>query len=159
MSKVYLVTGEPNNLIVGEEKKVLVTDEQQISILEVARQGVPGIVEILESPKTITIEAPSDVENLFLFYTDKSIQITKVFSVISTPSSGQVTWSLWFDTDRSAAGTELKIGGFTTNSVSGQIETNLDNDVIPADNSIWITTSNITGVVDQFSITIIFEKV
>lgn len=161
LNKVNTVlTREPNvyRLTVNQSVLRLQSEFKETRTLTLIRQGIPGIIEIVESPKTLTFESPGGSENIFMFYTDIGLKATKIFSVISTLAPASVTWSLHYGADRSAAGTEIITGGHTTNSTSGELLTTLDQTDIPAGSSIWLTTSGITGIPTQFSLALIFEK-
>ena len=65
-----------------------------------------------------------------------------------------VTWTIRYDTDRSAAGTEVITGGTVTTSESGVNITSFNNPNIPADSWVWIETTAQSGTVAELSIAI-----
>lgn len=120
---------------------------------------VDGVIETADSPKTLTVENPSNVENIFMFFTDVGIRVKKLYSVIVSGPGADITWSVRFGADRSTVGTELITGGVTTSSQTGGVTTTFDVTDIPANSAIWLTTSSVTGAIDQLSVTMIFEEI
>lgn len=105
--------------------------------------------------KTITIENPNDTEDLTFFFNRDTFYIEQVDIVLIGSSSPSITWTLRFDSDRSATGTEIITGGTTTtNTTSGETVTSFNNRTIPSDNYLWLETTATSGVVTQFSITV-----
>lgn len=102
---------------------------------------------------TITIEDPTNAEDITLMFTDRAITIVSETCVVvgSTPS---VTVTLRHGTDRSAAGTELNTGGNAiTSTTSGDQDTTLDDATIVADSWLWIETTAQSGTVDTLTCT------
>lgn len=120
---------------------------------------IDGAIDPADSPKTLTIENPSNVENIFMFFTDVPIRVNKLFSVIVGGPGSNITWTIRFAPDRSAVGTELITGGTTTSSTVGVTETVMDVTDIPANSAIWLTTTATTGTIDQLSVSMIFEQI
>ena len=109
--------------------------------------------------KSVTVESPSASENIALFYTPVELTVLGLSSVLRglAPS---IDWTIRYDTDRSAVGTELVVGGSTTTSITvGDDVTAFDNPVIPADSFVWLRTTGLTGSVDSLHITIRYTEV
>jgi hypothetical protein len=114
--------------------------------------GVTGVA----APKALSILNPSNAEDIVLFFTTSSLTITQIRSTVmgSTPS---VTFSIRYDTDISAAGTEVVTSGITcTNTTTGLSTTSFNNATVPANNFVWLTTSATSGTVSQLSVSLIF---
>jgi hypothetical protein len=113
--------------------------------------------ERIRKPSSFNLEAPSGSEDGPTDYTAFAITISKIKAVLVGTSSPSVTWTLRYAADRSAAGTEVVIGGTTTTSVSGVDVTVLDNPTIPADNFFWIETTAQSGTVEAMTITAVYK--
>ena len=108
--------------------------------------------------KSITVESPTTVENISMFYTPVQITVTEVESVLQglTPS---INWGVRFSSTRTDPGTELTIGGFVTTSITiGDTEDTFDNPVIPADSFVWIVTTAASGSLESFHATIRYTE-
>ena len=113
------------------------------------------LVPIVE--RSITVEEPSDSEDITIFFTNRAITITEMRAVLangaSTPS---VTWTIKHSTDRSAAGNAVVTAGTVTTSITtGSDVTSFDDPTIPADSFIWLETSAQSGTVPSLSVTLI----
>ena len=74
----------------------------------------------------------------------------------TTPS---VTWTIRFNSDVSATGTEVVTSGTTTTSIStGSIVTSFNNASIPANSWVWIETTAQSGTVPQMNVTLQFTE-
>lgn len=107
-----------------------------------------GLTEALPSRSfSITIEDPTNAEDISLWKTTNAITISEETCVVigTTPS---VTQTLRFGTDRSVTGTELNTGGNTiTSTTTGDVDSTFDDATIPADNFIWVETTAQSGTV------------
>lgn len=111
--------------------------------------------------KGVTIERPNASEDISFFFTDDAITVVQLV-VVLVPAGGptpNLTWTLRFDTDRSAAGTEIIVGGTTTSSqTTGDVITTFSNANIPANSFVWFETTAKTGNIDNFNITIRYNE-
>jgi hypothetical protein len=108
------------------------------------------------SPRGLTIDNPTSSENVVLFFTTESLTFSQIRSVVkgTTPS---VTFSVRYGTDTSAGGTEVVTSGITvTNTTTGLATTSFNNDTVPTNNYVWMTTSALSGTVNSLNITLIF---
>lgn len=107
------------------------------------------------SPKAgINIESPTATEDAGFFYAKDALLVSQITAVVhgSTPS---LDWTIRYDADRSAAGTELKVGGWTTtNTTTGHTITSFDNALVPAGSWLWLETTGKSGTVTKFEATI-----
>lgn len=104
--------------------------------------------------KAISILNPTASENATLFYTTKAITVTKLVSVLQGSSTPSVTWTIRFDSDRSATGTEVVTGGTTTtNTSTGTTTTSFNDATIPANSFVWMKTTAQSGTVSELSVT------
>lgn len=115
---------------------------------------------IRKLPKSITIEFPSDNENVSFFYTPINETVNSIMPTISGAESGsEITWSIRFGSDRTdfAGATEVVTGGtLTTLGNTGTAITSFNSPDIPADSHIWIETTTTSGTVAEMSLTVLF---
>jgi hypothetical protein len=110
------------------------------------------------APKTLTIVNPSgsNLPEVTLFYLKNAVTISRIDAVLrgTTPS---VSYSLRYGPDRSAAGTEVVSGGLTcSNTNTGTTTTTFNNPTVPLGNYVWVKVTAISGLVDEFSVTLSF---
>jgi len=101
----------------------------------------------------ITIENPTDSEDISIFQTPFDITIQREVCVTSgsTPS---VTITLRFASSRSAVGTELNTGGNTiTSTTTGNSDISFNNASISQESFTWIETTALSGTVSEISCT------
>lgn len=106
--------------------------------------------------KHMTVEQPSNTEDITMFRTNVAITVTKVSGVVrgSTPS---IDFNIYHGSDRSGAGTALFASDQTLNNTAtpDEYETFADA-TIPADSVIWFETSAKSGTVDEAHVTLDF---
>jgi hypothetical protein len=107
------------------------------------------------STKSVNVASPTGSENITLFFTEGQITIVEIYDVIRGLGAS-VDWNISFGTDRSVATFDLFNTDRTTVSIIGSSTTIFDNPVIPANNWVWLTTSSISGTIEDFNITIRF---
>lgn len=108
------------------------------------------------SPRGFSVENPTSTESIPLFKTDSEIVISKLFAVLVGSSTPSVTWTIRYDTDVSATGTEVVTSGTTTTSTTtGDTVSSFDNDTIAAGNWVWLETTAQSGTVNWLNVTII----
>lgn len=122
-----------------------------------AKSGGGSTLET-EFSKSITIESPSDSEDLSMFFTNKAITVTEIRAVIRGSSTPSVTWTIRHNaTDRSATGNEVVTGGTsTTSTTSGSDVTSFNDADIPADSFVWLETTAQSGTVDELNVTVMY---
>jgi hypothetical protein len=104
----------------------------------------------------LTVESPSDSEDISIFKAPADISITEMTAVVrgSTPS---VTWTVRHSTDRSAAGNEVVTSGTTTTSAStGSVVTSFNDATIPDGSFVWFETTATSGTIEEIHLTIEF---
>jgi hypothetical protein len=76
--------------------------------------------------------------------------IKSITSVLIGSSIPSVTFTLRYDSDRNAVGTEVITSGTTvTNTTTGTTITTFNNPIIPADKFIWLETTAKSGTVNE----------
>ena len=105
--------------------------------------------------KAISIEDPSDSEDITLFFTDDAITVSQMNAVLLGSSTPSVTWTIRHGTDRSATGAEVVTSGTTTTSTStGSEVTSFNDATIVAGSWVWVETTAQSGTVDEINISI-----
>jgi hypothetical protein len=131
-------------------------------VANTAKTSFPGFSTLLsdygftEAPhsKSLTIESPTNAEDITLFYTDDAITITQI-NTVSRGISPSLTYTIRHASDRATTGTEVVTGGSTTTSASAGDEVTSFNDAtIPAGSWIWLETTVQSGTVNETNITI-----
>jgi len=128
-----------------------------VEVADLASGAVSGSGSTLETEfsKSITVESPSNAEDISMFETGKAITITEIRAVLRGSSTPSVTWTIRHGTDRSAAGTEAVTGGTTTTSTTtGDTVTTFNDATIIADSFVWLETTAQSGTVDEMNITV-----
>lgn len=109
--------------------------------------------------KAITVEDPTNAEDISMFFTEDAITITKMAAVLIGSATPSVTWTVRHSTDRSAAGNEVVTGGTTTTSTTvGSIVTAFNDATIPAASFVWLETTAKSGTVDELHLTVQYTK-
>ncbi len=86
----------------------------------------------------------------------RELTLSKIVGLIDGSASQSVTFSLFYGTDITAAGT-LILTETTTNNTGGEEFTSFTNGVIPADNVMWAVLTTVSGTVISFMVTAVFE--
>lgn len=114
-----------------------------------------GALIAVAREKSVTIETPTATEKIIMFFTTAALTVSQIRSVIIGGTN--VTFSIRYGTDVSAAGTEVVTSGIqVTNTTTGLSTTSFNSASIPADRFVWITTSAVTGSVTQLAVTVVF---
>jgi len=114
-------------------------------------------IDNFEYGKSITVEDPTNSEDIGLFFINKAVTITEIRAVLVGSSTPSVTWTIRHGTDRSATGAEVVTGGtVTTNTTTGDDLTTFNDATIVADSFIWLETTAQSGTVTKIHITIFY---
>ena len=114
---------------------------------------------------SITVENPSDSDDILIFFTNAAITITEMRS--TTVGGTSVLWSLYhYATDRAnavASGNEVCTAGTTTstadtNGIDQPTDDAFNDATIPADSWVVLSIETVTGVVTEFGLTIFYTK-
>lgn len=127
-----------------------------------AKLGATSSNKALPRGKHITIENPTNSEDITLFYTDEALTITKIVAVLTGSSSPSLTWSIHFNADRSNIGTEIITGGTVIDennggASTGQITTSFNSASISANSWVWFKTTAQSGTVNKIHLTIYYD--
>lgn len=109
----------------------------------------------LVTSKSFTRKEPTDSDDISLFFVNENTTLDEIRCVLIGSSTPSVTWTIRWNSDRSATGTEAVTGGTTTTSTStGSDITSFDETEIPADSFVWFETTAQSGTVDELHLTI-----
>lgn len=123
----------------------------------VGATGATGVVGAtgVTGPKSFNMYAPTSSENITMFYTPSALTVSRISSVIRGGTS--VGFTIRYDGNRAATGTEIVTNGILCNSTTtGVSTTSFNNSTITASSYVWLTTSNVSGNVEELSVTLNF---
>lgn len=109
--------------------------------------------------KSLTVEQPNDSEDISWFKTPISRTIDTLTPTINGATASGITWTVRYDSDRYATGTEVVTGGTNTHSGTGGNNatdiSSFDDPNIPANSFVWVETTTSSGIMDEFSLTLV----
>ena len=108
---------------------------------------------------SITVENPSDGDDILIAFTNLAITITEIRCVLVGGTS--VLWTLYHHTARAAAvasGAEVITAGTTTltSTTAGDDITAFNDATVPADNYLVLSAETVTGAVTSLGLTIFY---
>ena len=131
--------------ITGTLAYVLGVDSSGTIIEETASSLKPTLT------KSITVENPTDSEDIVVWYTPIAITITEIVGVQVGGTS--VTIDPDHDTSRSAAGSDIfSLPQSVSSITSGNVFTSFSDATIPADSYIRLKTTAVSGTVTQLTV-------
>ncbi len=121
--------------------------------LKDSRYGLHGI----EDPLRLTYLNPTSSDDFTIGYIEAAFTISKMRAVLANGSSTpSVTYKVFHDPDRGAAGNAVVTAGNTVTSVTtGDEETSFNDATIPAGSWVWLETTAKSGTVPAFHLTIL----
>lgn len=114
---------------------------------------LPIIGSVL-GPAAIGIENPGASERTVWFRNYVATEIDAIHAVLKGSSTPSVTFTIRYDADRSATGTELLTSGRTVTNTTIGVNYPPDVTTIPAGVWVWVETSAQSGTVEELSITL-----
>ncbi len=139
----------PGVQILGKGPVAIITEGQIIT--------VSGIGD--HAARTLIAERLVNGEDLSFFYTDSGRTVQQLIPTIAGATASGTTWTVRHDSNRQAIGTEIITGGINTHSGVGgnssSVLTTFDNPVIPGSSFVWLETTSASGIIDEFSLTLI----
>lgn len=115
--------------------------------------GDVGSKTLSMAPAVVSGEKPS-------FYTENGLNVSRLVGSIRGSGGPSATWSIRFSPTRNGVGTEVIIGGSTTDDeANGSSDILFSNSMIPANSFVWLEVLAIAGVVDELTVTIVPELV
>lgn len=107
-------------------------------------------------PLSIAIEYPTNAEKVPFLYTRESFTIKEIRSVVMGTATPNVTFSVRYDANIQATGTEVVTNGIICTNVNfGLATTSFNNATVPANNWVYVTTSAQSGTVWTLAVTLI----
>lgn len=100
-----------------------------------------------DKPTGIEIENPTASERILWFRTYVVTTVNEINAVLNGSLSPSVTFTVRFDADRSAVGTELLTGGRVLTNTTNGVSYVPDVTEIPADVWVWLQTTAQSGTV------------
>lgn len=115
--------------------------------------GDVGSKTLSMAPPTVGGVQPS-------FYTENGMNVSRLVAAIRGSGGPSVSWTVRFGPTRNGLGTEVIVGGSTTDDEeNGSSDILFTNSMIPANSFVWLEVTVVGGVVDELAITIIPELV
>ena len=105
-----------------------------------------------DKPTAIEVENPSGTERITWFRVYIATTVNEINAVLNGSASPSVTFSVRFDTDRSAVGTELLTSGRVLTNTTTGVSYVPDVSLIPAGNWVWLQTTAQSGTVLEITI-------
>lgn len=127
------------------------------TLIEILDRGLPGPqgpARVLA--KGLNIILPTGDEDITLLKAHEDITVTGIDAFLKGVDP-EITFHVWFGPTPgdTGTGTELTDGGFTvTGDLTPLSVTDFDNDVIPEGDWVWLTTTAMTGAVNEFHMTL-----
>lgn len=109
-------------------------------------RGEPGL------PRAITVPYPRPGDAFTIFHSQEPVNLAHVRGLVRGDSPS-VTVELRYGADRSAAGTLAIAPTSLTNTTTGQ-EVAIQNMPIPAGRFVWLLVTDVTGTVEEVSMTL-----
>ena len=106
-----------------------------------------GSLRTRDKPTAIEVETPSGVERILWFRTYVATTVNEISAVLDGSASPSVTFTVRYDSDRSAVGTELLTGGRVLTNTTTGVDYVPDVAVIPANVWVWLQTTAQSGTV------------
>ncbi len=105
-----------------------------------------------DKPTAIEVENPSGSERITWFRIYVETTVNEITAVLNGSSSPSVTFTIRFDADRSAVGTELLTGGRVLTNTTTGVSYVPDVTSIPAGQWVWLETSAQSGTVLEMNV-------
>lgn len=114
----------------------------------------PGAGDV--GSKLLHLKSPTVGGQEESFYVENGFTVSRIIASIRGSGGPSVTWTIRFAATRDAVGTEVIVGGTTTNDLSsGSSIILFDNAAIPADSFVWLEITAKAGTVDELDVTMI----
>jgi hypothetical protein len=107
------------------------------------------------APKAICIPSPEANDSYTLFFTDTSITLTQIMTLVQGTSTPSVTATFYYGSNRSS-GTVIQSGIVTTSTTTGNSQTSFSSGTISANSFVWVTLTAVSGTVAEYSATLEF---
>lgn len=90
------------------------------------------------------------------FFTENGFDVSRMVGAIRGNGSPSATWTIWFAATRDAVGTEVIVGGTTTDDeANGSSDILFSNSQIPANSFVWMEVVAKQGTVEELTVTIL----
>ena len=115
--------------------------------------GDVGSKTLSMAPAVVSGERPG-------FFTENGFNVSRLVGALRGSGGPSVAWTVRFGPTRNGVGTEVIVGGSTTDDeANGSSDILFSNSMIPANSFVWLEVTVVGGVVDEFGVTIIPELV
>lgn len=108
------------------------------------------------NPKSISMMFPASGDRVVLWYNRDQSQISTVFCIVQGTSTPSIPFTLYYGTNLTLTGTAIGSTITASNTTLGQTITLTSGNIVPANNMVWLTTGNSSGVVSMLHVTVVF---
>lgn len=105
--------------------------------------------------KSISIEAPTDTDDITIFWTPIALTMDSVRAVKRAGTN--VSWEIKFDSSRNSTGTKM-VGHTTTAEAAGSDIDTFDDATVPANSYVWFEATSVSGTVEELHLTLIYTE-
>jgi len=106
--------------------------------------------------KSISILSPQAGDNITLFYVEADITIENILSVLQGSGSRQVTYSIYYDSSRSATGTQV-VNAESVTSITSADTATIATAGVPGGSWVWLNVDSVVATVVEFHLTIVYS--
>lgn len=128
----------------------------ELGIVDVSPTVTPTVDAINSKSISILDPDPSIPDDVTVLYANQTYQMKQITAVIVSPDpTASITFNLYVDDDRSAAGTPVRTENFVcTSQTTGDVFVN--SFPVPDNNYLWLEVITQTGTIDEFHVTVEF---
>jgi len=117
--------------------------------------GVEWVSHTLQ--KSLSVEDPVTDDEFTMFYTHTAITCDRMAYGVQGSSTPTVPFTLYHGTIRNVAGTAMNTGT-TVSAGAAQTDNTWTDDTVPANSFVWVELGTVTGVVDEFYLTLDYTE-
>lgn len=120
-----------------------------------------GVEKKLSNPtltKNINLPLPTASENEFIFFTPVAITVTNTRAVLVGSASPSVTYNISFGTDRTSLTNVYTAGQTVTSTTTGTNASGVNDNTIPANSWVVLTTTAMSGTVTAINGSVQFTE-
>jgi hypothetical protein len=151
MANVTTTVNTVTTSVNSQTQAITVTTNGVSSSVSTGQTGPQGP----EGPKTLTVLEPFAGDSYTLFYSVGPKTLGSIAVGMYGSGSPSVTFTIKQATDRTTAGTDVVASTVITNTSAATIATLADPDIL-ASSFVWVEILGVSGVVNEFHITLGF---
>ncbi len=116
---------------------------------------------LVSTPRSITIESPSDNEDITWFFTDRELEVQNVRGVLIGSSTPRVEFYIKHNPSRDAIGESVtgKKSLLTSTTAAQGFNVTSSGKTIPSGSWVWIETTQSKGIVNEMNLSVTFRVI